>query len=52
VSGLVGNDTKAATLDKVEHLLDAEMVPKCDLLCVNCHISRKPRGIGRREVAE
>jgi hypothetical protein len=52
VSGLVGNDTKAATLDKVEHLLDAEMVPKCDLLCVNCHISRKPRGIGGREVAE
>ena len=52
VGGLVHNDTKAATLDKVEHLLDAEMVPKCDLLCNNCHISRKPRGLGRREVAE
>jgi hypothetical protein len=52
VSGLVHNHSKAATLDKVEHLLDAEMVPKCDLLCVNCHISRKPRGLGRWEVAE
>jgi hypothetical protein len=36
----------------VEHLLDAEMEPKCDLLCSNCHISRKPRGLGRWEVAE
>ena len=52
VSGLVHNSSKAAALDKVEHLLDAEMVPKCDLLCVNCHVNRKPRGIGRREVAE
>jgi hypothetical protein len=52
VSGLVNNDTKAAALDKVEHLLDAEMEPKCDLLCSNCHVSRKPRGLGRWEVAE
>jgi hypothetical protein len=52
VGGLVGNHSKAAALDKVEHLLDAEMEPKCDLLCVNCHLCRKPRGLGRREVAE
>ena len=52
VSGLVHNSSKAAALDKVEHLLDAEMVPKCDLLCVNCHVNRKPRGLGRWEVAE
>ena len=37
VSGLVRNDADAATLDKVQHLLDAEMEPKCDLVCCNCH---------------
>jgi hypothetical protein len=52
VGGLVNNCSNAAALDKVEHLLDAEMVPKCDLLCVNCHVNRKPRGLGRWEVAE
>ena len=50
VSGLVSKHTKAATLHKVRHLLDAE-IDKCDLLCTNCHISRKPRGLGRWEVA-
>jgi hypothetical protein len=24
----------------VKHLLDAEMEPKCDLLCRNCHARR------------
>ena len=42
VSGLAHNHAKAATLDKVRELLDEEMA-KCDLLCVPCHISRKPR---------
>jgi len=51
VSGLVQNHTKAASLDKVEPLLDAEMKPKCDLLCHNCHLFRLPRGLGRWEVA-
>jgi hypothetical protein len=36
VGGLVHNDTKAAALDKVQALLDAEMA-KCNLLCANCH---------------
>jgi hypothetical protein len=52
VSGLVHNDTKAASLDKVQHLLDAEMLPKCDLLCHNCHMSRKQRGRERWDEAE
>jgi hypothetical protein len=37
VSKLVANCTNAATLDLVKHLLDAEMKPKCDLVCCNCH---------------
>jgi ribosomal protein L40E len=36
VSGLVGNVAKAAALDQVRDLLDAEMA-KCELLCSNCH---------------
>ena len=51
VGGLVTNHTKAASLDKVQHLLDAEMA-KCDLLCHNCHNSRKQRGRGRWDEAE
>jgi len=39
VAGLVHNCANAATLDKVRHLLDAEMA-KCDLLCKNCHARR------------
>ena len=46
VGGLAANHAKAATLDKVRELLDEEMA-KCDLLCVPCHISRKPRSRGR-----
>jgi hypothetical protein len=36
VSGLVQNCAKAAALDQVQALLDAEMA-KCELLCSNCH---------------
>jgi len=42
VGGLAGNCAKASALEKVRELLDAE-INKCDLLCVPCHISRKPR---------
>ena len=41
VSGLVDNHYKAAALDAVRELLDAEMA-KCQLLCANCH-ARKTR---------
>jgi len=51
VSGLAHNHAKAATLARVEGLLDAEM-DKCDLLCHNCHISRKPLGLARHDVYE
>lgn len=43
VAGLVKNCSKEASLDKVRHLLDAEMKPKCLLYCTPCHMSRKPR---------
>ncbi|MBE35410.1 MAG: hypothetical protein CMI16_07630, partial [Opitutaceae bacterium] len=36
VAGLVANHTKAATLDKIRDVLDAEMA-KCQLLCHNCN---------------
>jgi len=35
VSGLVNNATKAATLDKIQDIIVAEMA-KCRLLCANC----------------
>jgi len=47
VAGLVNNHAKAATLDKIEPILDAEMA-KCDLLCANCH-HRKTWGYPYRE---
>lgn len=34
----------------VQHLLDAEMEPKCDLLCCNCH-HRKTHGYEPRVAA-
>jgi hypothetical protein len=46
VSGLVHNCAKAASLDEVAPLLDAEM-DKCDLLCRPCH-RRKTFGYPRR----
>lgn len=49
VAGLVQNQSKAATLEKVQPLQDAE-TDLCDLLCRNCHLGRKPRGIGRWEI--
>ena len=39
VSGLVGNHAKAAALDAIRGLLDAEM-DKCQLLCKNCHVRK------------
>ena len=39
VAGLVSNNAKRAALDApgFQKILDDEMEPKCDLLCVNCH---------------
>jgi hypothetical protein len=42
VAGLAHNNAKAAALDAVRDLLDAEMA-KCQLLCANCH-ARKTWG--------
>ena len=49
MGGLATNHAKAAELDKVQDPLDAEMAPKCDLLCVACHVTRKRCGLGRWE---
>lgn len=46
VSGLAGNATRATALEHTKGFLNAEMV-KCDLLCVSCHRSCKPRKRGR-----
>ena len=46
VGGLANNHAKASALEHTKGLLDAEM-DKCDLLCIPCHISRKPRKRGR-----
>ena len=47
VAGLVNNHAPKASLDKVKSFLDAEMKPKCDLLCKPCH-GRKTYGYPRR----
>ena len=59
VGGLASNTVQATALEKdakgyptgrIKELLDAEAAPKtCDLLCVNCHLCRKPQGIARHE---
>ena len=58
VGGLANNTVKATALEvdaegnptgRIKELLDAEAAPKCDLLCTNCHICRKPHGIARHE---
>ena len=53
VSGLAHNDVKAAALDQVQELLDAEMA-KCNLLCSNCHArhTNKYDADGAEEEAE
>jgi len=57
VSGLASNSVEATALEKdaegnpmgrIKELLDVE-VSNCDLLCHNCHLCRKPRGIARHE---
>ena len=59
LSGLASNRTKKAALEyadrektvptgRIKALFDAE-TDKCDLLCHNCHISRKPLGLPRHE---
>lgn len=50
VSGIVKNDSKRAALEHCKVELDAEMA-KCDLLCRNCHCSRKPTGRARWDVS-
>ena len=52
---LDNNTTKETALDSIprgetvttRELLEAEMVPKCNLLCIPCHLSRKPSGRAR-----
>ena len=46
VGSMVSNTAKHAALELIKDDLDAEM-DKCDLLCHNCHICRKPRGRAR-----
>jgi hypothetical protein len=50
VGGLVHNCAKAAALDQIRDLLDAEMA-KCNLLCANCH-KRKTWGYEEEEEGE
>jgi hypothetical protein len=50
VGGLASNGVQATALEYVKELIDTEAAPEmCDLLCVNCHVCRKPHGIERHE---
>ena len=50
VSCIVNNHAKGAALEHCKVELDAEM-DKCDLLCCNCHYSRKPKKRARWDVS-
>jgi len=61
VGGLTNNHAQATALEyadkektiptgRIKELIDTEAAPEmCDLLCVNCHLCRKPHGIERHE---
>ena len=50
MGGLASNGVQATALEYVKELIDTEAAPEmCDLLCVNCHVCRKPHGIERHE---
>lgn len=42
-------DADGNPMGRIKYLIDAEVAPKCDLLCSNCHVCRKPRKIARHE---
>lgn len=61
VGGLAHNHAQATALEyadakktiptgRIKKLIDTEAAPKtCDLLCINCHLCRKPHEIARNE---
>jgi len=51
VAGLVANHSNAATLEKIEPVIDAE-IPKCQLLCHNCNHRKEHYGLRGSNNAE